>query len=470
MATAEKRKLLRCWTASRRGVGKQEAGTPPKSRGNATIMKPISSSIPNDRMAVLFAVMLVAAAGNTAMQSILPAIGAKLDIPDVWVSLAFSWSALLWVLTAPAWARQSDRRGRKALMALGVVGFLSSMALCGLTLWAGLAGYLGVGVTFIVFALFRSLYGGLGSASPPAVQAYVASRTEPEERTQALSVVSSSFGLGTVIGPAIAPLFILPIVGLAGPMLMFALIGVVVLVLLRWRLPDDVPKFAARGNIAPYPTSASSPTASSEEVDDIDDLPDANPPEPLKWRDGRVRPWMFAGFFGGQAQAMMLGVVGFLILDRLNFRVDPDAGAAATGVVLMAGAFATLLAQWGLIPLMRPSPRTAVLVGATLGGIGALMTGLAQDLHGIVIGFALASLGFGLFRPGFTAGASLSVPRRDQGSIAGMTASINGSAYIVSPAIGVLLYNVSPMLSYGLMAAFCAFLIGWGWRALRLTP
>ncbi len=75
-------------------------------------------------MAVLFAVMLVAAAGNTAMQSILPAIGAKLHIPDVWVSLAFSWSALLWVLTAPHWARQSDKRGRKALMALGVVGFL----------------------------------------------------------------------------------------------------------------------------------------------------------------------------------------------------------------------------------------------------------------------------------------------------------------------------------------------------------
>ena len=74
-------------------------------------MATLSRSIPADRMAVLFAVMLVAAAGNTAMQSILPAIGAKLDIPDVWVSLAFSWSALLWVMTAPYWARQSDRRG-----------------------------------------------------------------------------------------------------------------------------------------------------------------------------------------------------------------------------------------------------------------------------------------------------------------------------------------------------------------------
>ncbi|MEY4269661.1 MAG: hypothetical protein RLZZ58_877, partial [Pseudomonadota bacterium] len=134
--------------------------------------------IPNDRMAVLFAVMLVAAAGNTAMQSILPAIGAKMHIPDVWVSMAFSWSALLWVTTAPRWARQSDRRGRKALMALGLVGFISSMALCGLILWAGLSGWVSATVTFVVFALCRSLYGGLGSAAPPAVQAYVAARTE----------------------------------------------------------------------------------------------------------------------------------------------------------------------------------------------------------------------------------------------------------------------------------------------------
>ncbi len=418
-------------------------------------------------MAVLFAIMLVAAAGNTAMQSILPAIGAKLHIPDVWVSLAFSWSALLWVLTAPHWARQSDKRGRKILMALGLVGFLSSMALCGLTLWAGLSGWLAAGATFIVFALFRSLYGALGSASPPAVQAYVAARTDPEERTQALSLVASSFGLGTVIGPAIAPFFILPIVGLAGPLLVFAAIGIFVLVMLRWRLPNDTPRFAARGNVASYPTSAGSPEAARD--GDEEDAGDAAASEPaeLRWTDRRVRPWLLAGLFGGQAQAMMLGVIGFLILDRLGLRTHPDQGAAMTGIVLMAGAFATLLSQWGLIPLLKMSPRTAVLLGAALGGVGAVMTGLSQELHGIIIGFALASLGFGLFRPGFTAGASLSVPRRDQGSVAGMTASINGSAYIVSPAIGVLLYNWHAMVAYGLMAGFCAWLVLWGWKALR---
>ena len=435
-------------------------------------MSMVAKSIPNDRMAVLFFVMLVAAAGNTAMQSILPAIGAKLAIPDVWVSLAFSWSALLWVVTAPRWARQSDQRGRKALMALGIVGFALSMALCGLVIWAGLSGWIGAGLTFILFALCRSLYGGFGSAAPPAVQAYVAARTDPAERTQALSLVSSSFGLGTVIGPAIAPLFILPFFGLAAPMLVFAIIGVVVLIALRWRLPDDLPRFDARGDVAPYPGSVSvaavGDTGSGvdgEAKEDSFAAPELRPA--LGWRDSRTQPWLLAGFIGGQAQAMILGVVGFLILDRLNLRATPDAAADPTGVVLMAGAIASLLAQWGLIPLLKPGPRVAVLGGSALAAVGAMMVGLASDLHAITIGFALASLGFGLFRPGFTAGASLAVPRLDQGSVAGMTASINGSAYIVSPAIGVLIYGWNPMVAFGLMALLCAFLVGWGWTALR---
>ena len=36
--------------------------------------------LPRDRFALLFAVMLVAASGNTAMQSLMPAIGRELHI------------------------------------------------------------------------------------------------------------------------------------------------------------------------------------------------------------------------------------------------------------------------------------------------------------------------------------------------------------------------------------------------------
>ncbi|MCG6120987.1 MAG: MFS transporter, partial [Blastomonas sp.] len=216
----------------------------------------IGQKLPTDRMTLLFMVMLVTAAGNTAMQSVMPAIGTRLGVADVWVSLAYSWSALLWMFFAPRWARLSDRRGRKALMNLGLVGFISSFALCGLTLMAGLYGYLSALWTMLIFAMFRSLYGGLGSAGPPAVQAYVAARTSRQERTQSLSMISSSFGLGTVIGPALAPLIILPFLGLPSPFFVFAAFGLLVLVTLKLRLPDDTPSFAVRGRLVSEPMSS----------------------------------------------------------------------------------------------------------------------------------------------------------------------------------------------------------------------
>ncbi|MFN3459221.1 MAG: MFS transporter, partial [Novosphingobium sp.] len=238
--------------------------------------------LPKERMALLFAVMLVTAAGNTAMQSVMPSIGTRLGIADVWVSLAYSWSALLWVMMAPFWARRSDRRGRKAMMALGVLGFISSFALCGTVLHFGLDGWLSAGMTMGLFAIARSLYGGFGSAAPPAVQAYVASRTGRADRTKALSLVASSFGLGTVLGPALAPLLILPGIGLVGPFAMFALFGLVVLVLLRTRLPDDDPRFAGRGEVMAAPFSASSNPRMVEEQPDgsPDELPEAEPQHP----------------------------------------------------------------------------------------------------------------------------------------------------------------------------------------------
>ena len=58
-------------------------------------------------------------------------------------------------------------------------------------------------------------------------------------RVAALSALSSSFGLGTIIGPAVAPLFVLPVLGLAGPLFAFALIAAVVFTSVLLWLPND---------------------------------------------------------------------------------------------------------------------------------------------------------------------------------------------------------------------------------------
>ncbi len=67
--------------------------TPPKPKVAGTAMS-------TSNFVLLFAAMLVAAAGNTALQSVMPAIGREIGIADLWVALAYTWSAVLWVAFA----------------------------------------------------------------------------------------------------------------------------------------------------------------------------------------------------------------------------------------------------------------------------------------------------------------------------------------------------------------------------------
>src|SRR4030095_12265049 len=198
-----------------------------RSRASRPGIAGTAMSTPN--FLLLFTAMLGAAAGNTALQSVMPAIGREIGIGDFWVAVAYTWSAILWVLLAPYWARKSDHHCRQRLVLVGLGGFIVSMTLCGFVLAAGLNGLASGAATFGTFAVFRAIYGSLGCATPSATQAYLASRTRRSARVSALSALASSFGLGTIIGPAIAPLFVLPGVGLSGPLFAFFLIRLLVL-------------------------------------------------------------------------------------------------------------------------------------------------------------------------------------------------------------------------------------------------
>jgi hypothetical protein len=137
-------------------------------------------------------------------------------------------------------------------------------------------------------------------------------------------------------------------------------------------------------------------------------------------------------------------------------------------IVMIAGAGASLLAQWWLIPHLGLDPRQLVVWGSTLGAAGAAIIGSSTEIYGITMGFALSSLGFGFFRPGFTSGASLAVAPHEQNAVAGMVTSVNGVAFIAGPAAGVALYGIALPAPFAattlLMLALAA------WTGFRFTP
>jgi len=361
--------------------------------------------MPKHAFLILFCVQLSVAIGNTGLLSVLPAIGRTLGIADFLVSAIFALSALMWTITSPIWARASDRLGRKPLILVGLAGFSLSMTLSGIVVFAGLSGWLGAGATFILFLLARAIFGLLGSASNPASQAYIAERTTRAERTQSMATLAGAFGMGTLGGPVIAPLFVLPHVGLAGPLFGFAAVAAIMLAVIWRALPE--PK-VERARTA---------------------IPAARP---ALWKDPRVAPFLIYGFLVATCQNAQGQTLGFLVIDKQQ--LSPIAAQGYIMIAMAGGAIAGLLAQWGLIRTFHMTPKDLLRWGVVLAAGGNLVVALAPDYTTVVVGFALSSLGYGFARPGFTAGASLAVDLGEQARAAGAIAAINGANVLLAPA------------------------------------
>lgn len=95
-------------------------------------------------------------------------------------------------------------------------------------------------------ALARALFGAFGSATGPAAQAYVADRTAPAERTQALAGMTAAFALGGMIGPALAAAFS-DRIGMVPFMVMIAVLVGLCAVVVRLALPENTRRASATG-------------------------------------------------------------------------------------------------------------------------------------------------------------------------------------------------------------------------------
>jgi MFS family permease len=372
------------------------------------------STLPRRAFAIIFCSSVATAIGNTGLISVLPLIGRSLAIPDEMVVAIFSLSAILWACSSPFWARASDRYGRKPMMMVGLSGFMVSMTVCGAVVSAGLRHMAAPMVIFGCLLLGRALFGLFGAASNPANQAYVADHTPREDRTQAMASLAGAFGLGTVFGPFLAPYFVYPVVGIAGPLFTFAAIAAVML-LVVWRFLPESRRLAE-----------AAPETLVEQAGEI-----AQETLPL-WRDQRILPFAIFGFVVATSQTAQQQTLGFLVIDKLG--VSPMAAKDSIAIAMAFGAVAGLLAQWGLIRMFQMTPRQLLRWGVACAAGGNLLVALQPDYRTVVAGYALASLGFGFARPGFTAGSSLAVGWRDQARVAGAIAAVNGINAVFAPA------------------------------------
>lgn len=384
--------------------------------------------------AILFVSLVCMGAGQTVLFNVLPPLSRQLGLSTVQTTSIFAVSAAVWVVTSTYWGRKSDRWGRKPVMLLGLLAFAASFALFASVMLGGLQHWIPAVAIFPLMIATRSIYGLLGSGTQPASQAYVADRTTPSERLQGVATVGSAFGLGTTVGPAIASLF--AVLGLLAPFYFISALALASAATIWFFLPERTPPKERE-----YVKSN------------------------LKWHDRRILPFVIFAIGLSTASTVPIQTMGFFFMDVL--RVKPEAAAQFNMIGQMSSSMAALFAQLVLIQRVRISARAM-----TNWGLGAAMAcGLIFLFSGqfgpLVVGLALSGLGFGMARPGFTSGASLSVAPHEQGAVAGIIGGASAMGFIAGPVIGYM-YEWSPYIPYVFMAVLLAALFVYMWLSPTL--
>ncbi len=410
----------RCW---------RNAAWPPRF---GTDLTEDSQTTPAERkraFSLLFLCLVVVGIGNSLLFAILPPIARQLGIAEVYVGLVYTLAATLVIVTSPIWGKVSDRIGRKPVVVLGLATYCVSMTGMAVFVSLGLAGTISAGATIVLLMLSRSLFGGIGSATGPAAQAYVADRTSTQARTEALAGMTAAIGLGAAIGPGVAA-WLGAKLGLVAPLAIVAGLAATAATASWFLIPERTPPQQTGARPGVLRTFAYA-------------------------LDGRVSPFLIFGVAIWIVQAVTLQTLNFFVMDTLE--VEGVDATQLAGTVLMSGALAMLISQLVIIPRLHASPRTLMIAGACLAFGANLLLAISHTYGEIVFAFVVSGLGIGLSRPGMAGGASVAVSPSEQGAVAGLVNSCAGVGFLSAPVIGLLVYQTfGPSVPYWINVAILA--------------
>ncbi len=377
---------------------------------------------------MLFFCLLCLGMGQSLFFAVLPPVARTLGLSEMETGIIFSLSATLWIFCSPFWGRQSDKWGRKPVIAIGMMGFTASTLLVALVLMAAWTGLLTPFLLLPLLILARALFGAFGCGAMPAAQAYMADRTLRRDRTPALASLTAAFSLGNIIGPGFAAIlvafgFLTPFLAISSA----ALLGVGALAI---ALPErSRPRGARRQSEKPIR---------------------------LREMGSAFLFLMLMGLILSFAQSVLVQLSAFHFMDRLALRAE-DA-TQMVGIALMVMAMTALFAQLALIQKFALSVRSLLYGGSGAMILGFLGLAAAPDYASLVCALAFAGLGFGLLRPALMAAASLLAKAGRQGAAAGFLSGTAAFGHAINPFTGTLLYQKIPaapfLLCAGLMALF----------------
>jgi MFS family permease len=312
-------------------------------------------------------------------------------------------------------------------------------------------GLLGSAASYVVFAFANSLavlfvsriMAGIGGATVPVAQAYIADITPPEKRAGNLGLIGAAFGLGFIFGPALGG-FLAP-VSVTAPGLAAAALclgnGILAFFLLPESLSDEERDERNAGRspfqIRDFGIAVRSPVTS------------------------RI---LLLSFLFTVAFAAMQPT--FPLFGSIRFGLDER----NVGYLFAFLGTVSAIMQGGMVRRLVPVLGEARLI--QLSGLpfitGLLAIAYAGSLATLLLGLALLAIGFGGTLPSIASLLSRVAPPELQGSVLGIGQSVGSLARIIGPTLAGVVYDLRgiewPYLG-GAWVAAAAFLV-----ALTLRP
>jgi DHA1 family tetracycline resistance protein-like MFS transporter len=349
----------------------------------------------------LFITVVIDLIGFGIVLPLLPGYAARFQVSETAIGVVVGSFSLMQFLFAPWWGRLSDRIGRRPVLLIGLAGSALSYLLFA---FAG---------GFWTLLLSRLLAGGMG-ATVNVAQAYLADVTPQERRAGAMGLLGAAFGIGFVLGPAIAGLTVHW--GQKAPGLVAAGMSLASFCLAWVRLPE---------------TRVHRPTDASE--------------LPIEWRR-----------LAAPYTVMFLIVLAFTVMTVVfplySVRILRHDQRTTSYFFVLLGLISALIQGWLIRGLTRRVSEHALMIagGASL-ALGLSLIPITQSsalpghlhLAGLLGSIVSISIGTGLSMPSIAGFVSRIAPPYRQGAALGTLQSIGSVARIVGPPASGLLTELA---------------------------
>ncbi|MFN4017848.1 MAG: MFS transporter [Reyranella sp.] len=364
---------------------------------------------------VLFAVFTDTMA-NGAVFATLGLFGREVGLGEFEIGTIFASSGVLFFLTASSWGCLSDRFGRAAVMAAGLIATALSLALFA-AFYAALLPY-----AFLGLLAARIVYGLFAGGIQPAAIAWMVDVTPHERRQAGIGLIGAAVSVGSVLGPA----FVAMLVGLGFAWPVAASAMLVTLAALAMAGVREGPRPAAMAQTDAAPVDGLTAYALLAFV-------------------------MVLGF------GAMQPTTAFYVQDR--FGLDTEAAIRVTGFASAAFAAGAFLIQAVGVRALAPATRDMMALGFVLCLVGIAGALVAHGPNVLIAAFTVLGVGYGLAQAGLMTEAARLGGEHRQGLVAGRLHAAMAAGWIAGALSGTALYGLSiraPLLIAGAAVALCA--------------